>query len=137
MSRVLREPGSRVKEALRFGDPAVDDGSLAADERIRMRAGLSRETGVRPAGRGRRWQPAFALCTALLLAGVLWYRLTPALSRLVSPPAASAAKPAVEPESDGRQVSAAASMHGSVQQIQFVTKGGTRVIWLLNPRFKL
>jgi RNA polymerase sigma factor (sigma-70 family) len=62
----------------------------------------------------RHWQPVFALCTAVLLAGVLWYWLTPSLSRPVSPPAASAAKPAVAPESDGRQVSTPASMDGNV-----------------------
>jgi hypothetical protein len=102
-----------------------------------MRAGLSRGIDVQPSGQGRRWQPVFALCTAVLLAGVLWYWLTPALSRPASPPVVSAAKRVAQPESDRRHVSTPASMDGNVQQIQFVTKGGTRLIWLLNPRFKL
>jgi hypothetical protein len=135
MSHERRARERRVKELLLSGDPAAHDAGLGTDERTRMRANLARETGAAPSGHRRVWQPAFALGTAALAATVLWFWLAPSRPSSMSPSLASAKAPAAQPAAGRRRVPEPTSPTGDAQQIQFVTKGGTRVIWLLNPRF--
>lgn len=122
---------SRLREKLRLGDPASEDSGLEADERRRMRQRLVREVLTGPAVRRRLWRPAFAVGLAVLFMAVLWRwpyppRLGPHESVAPSPvsiqsPPSPAPGQAPAPQSAGR----------NVQQIHFVTRGGTRVIWLL------
>ncbi len=136
MSRKDQAPEKRVKEMLLAGDPAADDADLGADERDRIRDRLSREKEAPRQGHGFRWQPAFALGAAVLLAAVLWHWLAPERVPPVSSPIASIPAPAPPPASN-REQAEAPTTDREVRQIQFVTKGGTRVVWVLNPGFTL
>src|SRR4051794_15943741 len=151
----------RLRQILRRGDPAGEDGGLTLDEARAMR----RTVLTAVPERKRRLLPIFALAgavaTAALIA-VLLLRPEPAKAPIPPPRIAAAAAPPiaqapVEPapqpaqkEEDRRPVHrhhpphhrlpAVPAIHDTLasletaeteRQVQFSTPGGTRIIWIL------
>jgi hypothetical protein len=161
MAGTHQDLDARLREALRDGDPAAADGGLLPDEREAIRRTLLRETSALPVrSRIRLWRPAFAAGLTMLLVVVLWTRterqakpvFDPA-ARPQAPAAIAVAAPtraAVQPVSppppaiggtpaDAVQSTAptvsrpSAPVPGPPARIDMITKGGTRIVWSVNP----
>ena len=117
--RLSRE---QLREMLRRGDPAREDGALTSDEQRDMR-GLVISAVPTPVRRPRRWAPVAAgVCTvvfALVVFAIGSWR-TGGWSRGDTPVVTVTLRPAAEaPE--------------PVRQIHLTGRHGTRIIWVLNP----
>jgi hypothetical protein len=159
MAGLDRDPDTLVCQALRAGDPAALD-SLAPQERDAICAGLLREAAARaplPARAGWwRWRPAFAAGLTMLLLAVLWVRTAraphsqanpmpvapavvdalpaPAQASSSSSLAASASNPVdVTPRSATKAARQAAVTSNAPAPIRMITRGGTRIVWSVNP----
>lgn len=147
-------------DRLRRHDPARDSEGLAPEERARMRRSLieaererisggadaARATAAGRAGRG----PAASLLLARpILAGVVTGALLVVLG-LLATRRLSRPSPVARGGESGRALisSGPAGPSGrssdltdasapGVRQVQIETPGGTRVVWVLNPDFKL
>jgi hypothetical protein len=105
-----------LKQRLRNSDPVQHEGPLRADDRDRMRRAILSAPVFHAAAWPRPWLVAAGVAAAVTAGAVAGTRLP---HREV--PATLATAPG-EPD---------------VRQVQFETKGGTRVIWILNPSFDL
>ena len=146
------DSAAELRARLRDADPMRPEALDAADEELalsRIAARIAAERGASarrsPARRFAFGVPALALVT---VAAVAWLGVRFAeRSRSPRPEArtANGAAEALASSSPGRSQGAAtvepASVSGSSEpesrQIQFETAGGTRVIWVLDPRFTL
>jgi hypothetical protein len=115
-----------IRSPLKEGDPVRNEPELSSDDIQRMRRVVLAES-TNPTG----WWPRPVLVATTiavtLAAGI-------ALGRRLPDPAAGtvsdggAPAPLIETESPAR---------GRVRQLQFSTRGGTRVIWIFNSDFTL
>lgn len=114
----MRDIRSRLEEA----DPLRGDAGMSDADAARMRAvvlGATAELEPRVAW----WPRAVAAAAGLALmvgVGSLAGRRTPASDARLAP-----------------QGAAAETVEGERRQVQFATPGGTRIIWTLDPSFKL
>ena len=116
-----------LRRQLRAGDPLPPGERLAAETAARMRRAMLIET-PRPS-LWRRWpQPVLATALAAVLAAALG-----SVYLLGSPPSTNLQPPDdfATTRDDRRSVS---GDHTPDRQIQFITRGGTRVIWMLKPK---
>jgi hypothetical protein len=125
MKRNERRANSRLADALRHADPVITDSAMTEGERRRIRARLM---DVRPGtspGFAYRWfRPALAVGAALLLVAVGSSWLTrERTSTTPVPNAAGVENVTVRSTTEGH----------AAQQVRFVTRGGTQIIWLLEP----
>jgi hypothetical protein len=125
MKREERTPDRRLGDALREGDPAAFDSTMTDEERRRINAQLMHVGPEDPAERARGWlNPVLAVGVGLLVLAVVsnW----PTRDRHPTAPVQRTA--AVE------NVAERTTTEGhEVQQVRFVTSGGTQIIWLLEP----
>jgi hypothetical protein len=161
MAETHQDPDARLRQTLRDGDPATADGGLLPDEREAIRRALLRETSASPTrSRVRLWRPAFAAGLAMLLFGVLWTRTarvaTPVFDAAARPqapaavvdaapfraaaqptspaPAATGSRPADAVQASAPEVSRRpVHVPGRPAPIDMITKGGTRIVWSVNP----
>jgi len=149
--RSAAEAAARLREVLQKGDPYAE-GALAPHEIEQMRSRVLEASAAlpvlnRPAARFH-WLlkpfPAFATLGLLVIAiaSILWNsRVLPPSSQVMnatdvgtSPSTrANTAHSAVP--GDGLPVVQAAESR--LRQLQFLTRGGTRIIWVFNPKFAL
>ena len=128
------EAPNNLRARLRAGDPLRHEGAAAEEARVlaRLSSRLSSRIPFDATPAGPRWLAPLAATAALLAAAWLGVRWVEAPSRdAVAPPRATE-----------RAVSTAASAAGGaaepeIRQVQFQTTGGTRVVWVLDPRFAL
>jgi hypothetical protein len=114
-----RKTPEKLGNWLRQGDPAASGPGLSPDDAQRMRRNI---LAAEPEPRRMPLLPLAALTTAVALSLVMFWprEATPPADRLTyARPAATDAEPA------------------SRRQIQFTTDGGTRIVWTLDPGFKL
>lgn len=117
----------KLRRQLRAGDPLPPGERLSAQAAARMRRAMLIETPRLPLW--RRWpQPVLATALAAALAAVLGsiYLLGSSTSSNLQP------KDEVAMIRDDRR--SVSGDHIPDRQIQFITRGGTRVIWMLKPR---
>lgn len=111
-----------IRELLEDADPLRHEPELSAADAEGMRRAIvssSRSAEQRISF----WPRAFALAAAILMVvaiGALGVRRQPAQEKSVAP-----AQTVIEPDA------------GERRQLQFSTPGGTRIIWTLDPHFKL
>ena len=109
-----------LRHALRDGDPLVQDPGMSAADVQRMRTAVL-ATAAQPRSSMGWWpQPVVVTATLILACGagiVLGRRFPPRIE--------TAARVGVEATAPVRR------------QLQFETKGGTRVIWVLNSELDL
>ena len=112
-----------VRETLRDADPLRVEPALSAEEAERMRQTVLDAAVVPPTG-SRVWQRAVALAALVVMligaGAIVGRRLAPR----VPPATPDAAAPA--PGDPGERL-----------QVQFATPGGTRIIWTINPQFRV
>lgn len=128
-----RDAAESVRSRLRAGDPLGHEAAAAEESRAldRLSARLAEKAGTPgavPSASGPRWLAPLAATAALVAA--LWLGV-----RSVEAPAREAVagpRPAVTPHSSGGGVA-----EPEIRQVQFQTSGGTRVVWVLDPRFAL
>jgi hypothetical protein len=115
---------SDIGSQLRDADPLIHEPGLSPDHALRIRQAIV-ATARQSGGRARMWQPALTAAVAMLiLAAVVGAdRWQFRASRGQGGDDAHATGP-VGPPSPARQ------------QLQFVTAGGTRLIWVFDSRFK-
>lgn len=117
MSAERKNTDDEIRKLLRRGDPAGDGETLPPDEVASLRRKI---LAAVPSGRSRGWSPAWALGLTVAAAAVL-------VSVVLFMPKSRPAKVLTTREVHTQE--------RTVQQIQFVTPGGTRVIWTLDPDF--
>jgi len=109
-----------IRSFLQEGDPVSREGSVSAESSDRMwreiRSGIH---SVRPAGRSA-W-PAFAIVLLIVCIGGVWIT-SRALLPGAPPQTTHAAKSSPQAQAN--------------TQVQFVTPGGTRVLWTLRPKLE-
>jgi hypothetical protein len=147
-----------IREALLAGDPAAGDGALTPSEEDAIRARLAVLPGVERSVHVWPWRPVFAggLVAALLL--VLWNRQdyqapappadqprpARAAERVPPQPAGPqvpmALASAPQPPAPSRAGSGTAALSGKparssspAQAVRMITRGGTRIVWSVNP----
>lgn len=130
-------PSDAVRARLRQGDPAEGDAGLTPEEASAMRRVVVSSTAERPVigfgpltlfGFGLwRATAVGALGTAAVAVGVLLQNGNDL--RWLRPGGQLPGEPKATQTTPGRPDEA--------RQIQFSTPGGTRIIWLLDPAFKL
>ena len=127
-----RAPGhgeDDLSARLRDADPLGAAEASLEEERALERVARRVRT-LEPAPVRARFAFATPLAVCALLAAVAWFGLRPS------------APPAREP-AESRSAAAAAGSNGAAptepeaRQLQFETAGGTRVVWVLDPRFTL
>jgi len=131
MKRDSRPSVDPVGSLLRRGDPARDGSAPSTEEIARMRARILAEAERRSA---RAWIPAPALAAAavvLVTAFLGWnvVRLGRGAEQAVSSTVSETGLTA------GTERGSDAPEQPRVRQVEFLTPGGTRVVWLLNPDF--
>jgi hypothetical protein len=114
-----------ARKWLQAGDPLAIEPELSDAEAQRMRrtivAAAAESSGI-PAFRSMRWFVAAVAVLAVVIVGTQSARLTSNRKlRLADAERPLATEPPVT----------------TPRQVQFVTKGGTRVIWQFNPEFDL
>lgn len=117
MSAERKNTDDEIRKLLRRGDPAGDGETLPPDEVASLRRKILAAVPPEPS---RGWRPAWALGLGVAAAAVL-------VSVVVFMPRTQPEK--VLPTQEAH------TQERAVQQIQFVTPGGTRVIWTLDPDF--
>lgn len=133
IERTNAELRARLRDADPFGaEAAGEEGALARVAARLERQAASTESSP-PARRFGFAGPAFALAA---LAAVAWLGLRFAerprpLAALGSERSTAGAQPASDPRPSS------VSTEPEMRQLQFETAGGTRVIWVLDPRFTL
>ena len=127
MSAERKNTDDEIRNFLRRGDPAGDGGTLAPDEVAHLRRKILAAIPTTESPRG--WRPSRALgfsvagaAAMVSLVVLLWSPSSPL--RTARHPAGSPT-PKLEVRTQER----------TVQQIHFMTPGGTRVIWTLDPDF--
>jgi hypothetical protein len=126
-----RDVADRVRSRLKAGDPLGQESAGAEEERSLARLSARLDAHARtfeaaPAARRPRWLAPLAATAALLV--TVWLGV-----RRVEAPAREAA---ADPRSSARP-SGGAVAEPEIRQVQFQTSGGTRVVWVLDPRFAL
>jgi hypothetical protein len=130
MSREPERSPDRLAAILRAADPVREEPGLRAEEAVSMRRAILRE-----APEGQRHELRAPLAAAALAVAAL------AVVLLLAFMPRAAVRPGSSPDpASGRP--AATSPHAvagrgerGVRTIHFVTSGGTRVIWSLDPGF--
>ncbi len=117
MSAERENTNDEIRKLLRRGDPAGDGETLPPDEVASLRRKVLAE--VRADG-SRGWRPSWALGLSMAAAAVMVSIVVFMLRT----------QPATDVTTRGDR-----APERAVQQIQFVTPGGTRVIWTLDPDF--
>jgi len=113
----------RLRAVLRQGDPGGDGRTPSTAERAALRRLIVGAAGSSPAP---AWPPLPAIAAslvavvALAVASLLWLRPAGPIDRL----------PAVA--SNGQAAGIDGGAPPAVRNVQFVTKGGTRIVWVLN-----
>jgi hypothetical protein len=138
-----------IRKLLRRGDPLDEDPGLSPSEIAGMRQAML--AAVAEPGATAGWMPALAggMLAALALGLVLFVDLS-GMREAVHPPAVQGHR---RPSADGGAVTdpsagTTSTVPGQVRaaldtavrtsrRIDFVTRGGTRVIWTLDPGFEL
>jgi hypothetical protein len=106
-----------IRTALKDGDPIAREGGASSFASARMRANIA--SGVhRPRPFGRQVFPTVTVVTMCATATVVWM-VGRSLHQKPTPP----------PVPDSTVVS-------EPRQVQFVTPGGTRVLWTLHPKLE-
>jgi hypothetical protein len=128
MKREEQRAGRRLGHALQNGDPATFDSAMTDDERGRIRARLMDVWPETSPSLGHGWlKPVFAVGVGLLVLTIAWNWTIRERSSAPVPKAARVENAPDRVETDGHEV----------QQVRFVTSGGTQIIWLLNPDLTL
>jgi hypothetical protein len=120
-----------VRSRLKAGDPLGHESAGAEEERslARLSARLdahARVLDAAPAASRPRWLAPLAATAVLFVTawlGVRWVE-APAREAVADP------RPSARP-------SGGAVAEPEIRQVQFQTSGGTRVVWVLDPRFAL
>lgn len=127
----LKERNRRLRQILNEGDPAADyriDPEKTILMRRRIRQGLDGNNAER-----LRWPILWtAASAAVVLAVVMVWRDSPATL-----PEGSGLPPAAAVAAADRSAASDAGAVRQAREIHFVTEGGTRVIWTLDPDFDL
>lgn len=132
MSREPERGPDRLAEILREADPVRAEPGLAAEETASMRRAI-----LRGAPEGQRLELRAPLAAAALAAAALVAILLLAfLPRAFVHPASPPAPPSGRPSAASSHAVAGRGERG-VRTIHFVTSGGTRVIWTLDPDFEV
>jgi hypothetical protein len=133
MKRDFRPSDDFLGSLLRRGDPACDGSAPSAVEIASMRARVLAEAEHRSA---RAWLPAPALAAAavVLVTAFLGWN-TARLGRdaeraMTSPVNGTTVRAGSDRGSDSQE-------RPRIRQVEFLTPGGTRVVWLLNPDFEV
>ncbi len=126
MSAKRKNTDEEIRELLRRGDPAGDGETLAPDEIAQLRRKI---LAAVPSGSPRGWRSSWALglsaAAAAAMVSLVVFLWSPSSSLR------TARSPVESPAREG----GVRTRERAVQQIQFVTPGGTRVIWTLDPDF--
>lgn len=132
-----RLSGEQLKRTLRHWDPTHGDADLTSDERREMRGGLTL-LAVRPAPSvvRHRWAQ-FALAAGAGLAVMLaaWTWRAPQKT-----PSSAPSPPSTETQAVAERITHEAQPEPPVNdardrlQVQFMTRGGTRIVWLINTK---
>ncbi len=133
--RERRDRNDRLRAVLKRGDPAADDGALSSAERAVHRR---RIVDVTRASSTPAWRPvrltASALIVVLVLAAAALFWLAPIFkddATLVADRVTTQPGPPFgagnDATTDGNPTDPP-----SVRNIQFITEGGTRIVWVLN-----
>jgi hypothetical protein len=138
MPRPKRLSFEHVSRRLREWDPVAGDDQLTTDERREIERRLVMPAHPAPSFRTRRpWSP-LALATAgglvvvlMLLVGWSWGEMqnAPGRDHLAS---GTGARPTLL-EPDGARPGGAPHPPRRSTQVQLIAKGGTRIVWVLNP----
>jgi hypothetical protein len=130
MSSGRDDRNERLRAILRRGDPGASDAGPSREEIAWMRQTVLRgaETSRAP-GAGFRLAAGGALAALVLMAGLALWRSDPGR------PAGSGADRAVRSAGPTRRSEADPAERRAVRVIHFVTPGGTRVVWSLDPEF--
>ncbi len=122
----------RLREILRRGDPGASGAGPTREEIARMRQAILRgaETRRAPAA-GFRLAAAGALAALLLVGGLALWKIDPGR------PPGPGAEPAARPAGETRRSETGPPERKGVRVIHFVTPGGTRVVWSLDPEFNV
>ena len=131
MNAERKNTDDEIRQLLRRGDPAGDGETLAPDEVARLRRKILAEI---PSERPRGWRPAWALglsvAAAAVLVSIVVFIWTPSSPLRTDRRPVGSHTSATDLTTRGVR-----TQERAVQQIQFVTPGGTRVIWTLDPDF--
>ena len=120
-------PLTELRRLLEAADPVRREPELPEDAAARIRAAMfAAAPSERPVPVFHRSMLALAAALVLMVAaGILAVRRVPApLPASVPPSEATGAAPAADESNERRQ-------------LQFATPGGTRIIWTLDPQFKI
>jgi hypothetical protein len=129
MNRVSGRDEDALCARLRDGDPLGGPDASLEEERALDR--IARRLSIlEPAPVRARFAFAVPLAVCALLAAVAWFGL-----RTAVPPAREAAES--RPATAAASSNVAAAIEPETRQLQFETAGGTRVVWVLDPRFAL
>lgn len=110
-----------IRTRLEEADPLRGDAGMSEAETARMRAAVLGATALpEPAV---QWWPR---AVAVAVAGALMVAVGSLAGRWLPTP-----RPELVPQD------AAVALEGERRQVQFATPGGTRIIWTLDPSFKL
>ena len=125
-------PMTELRRLLEAADPVRHEPELPDEAAARIRAAmLAAAASGRPAPVFHRSMLALAAALVLMVAaGILATRRLPAPSSVSVPQPEAIAAPATP-------ASPASDDSSERRQLQFATPGGTRIIWTLDPQFKL
>ncbi|MCH7781197.1 MAG: hypothetical protein IH848_10145 [Acidobacteria bacterium] len=124
MTNKQRPQRDEIRELLRQGDPAGNDRGLGADEAARMRRRIVTEATTRKAPLFRPIPALAAAAIIILVVATGWRFLRPEV-------------PAGPDGSKTAAVPGPAAPERRTRQVQFLTPGGTRIIWLLDSEFEV
>ncbi len=127
MSAERKNTDDEIRNFLRRGDPAGDGETLDPDEVAHLRRKILDAIPTTESPRG--WRPSralgFSVAGAAAMVSLVVFLWSPSSSLR------TARSPVESPAREG----GVRTRERAVQQIQFVTPGGTRVIWTLDPDF--
>ena len=128
MSRNADRTEHELRALLRAADPAADGCDPTGSELSHMRRRVLDRASVRPVWLSLPLSTVSAASAVVALTLILAWNLLP--PGVVEPPSGPGIRQptSVGPASDAKQ---------PVRQIQFSTPGGTRVVWTLDPDFKV
>ncbi len=136
MSRKRQPSAGDLRQTLREWDPTLEDPRLTAEESREIERMLAVSTLPRESfGTQRRWQ--FALATGggvvVFLALLLAWKWPGGEGTSQRDPLPSAGVATERPAPDRSGAAAEAPAAERAVQVQLIARGGTRIVWVLNP----
>jgi hypothetical protein len=122
---------TEISDWLKAADPLAEASPRSAEEVARLRA-TTMSAAVEQVNTRRTWPGASMVAATIVMvfAATAWFERPPVAVQQAT------LAPTVDRASATEIVPASAGAAG-VRQLQFATAGGTRIIWVFNPEFRL